>query len=461
MKSYLINTLIGIFLFTSCYPINHSNSGSKSNANLNTSNNGNDIDILTTDTSQVSFRNQRSRKLLEEDREDSVRGRTREEQRRQVRQGRVESFHESYEKRNYIGRSTIKQTMWRVSTNIESSYSLMGFGQNIGALLSMYEVTDSIGYLHEAANLVSQITSSTQLGKDIANNPSGFKDDYRGWVNYNPEGKHSGAHLQEIPLFESRFLRYVSKMVYLILTSREIKENNVALYDQANTILEFLETHGWEKWYVRGEKNAAGCYPYLFRNRTHMGSHWAIVALYLRELTVNQLKRQQYSDFLEQYDLQLKDNFRVQDHNAYMWHSTWDSPWPYNSQCYPAATKSIIQDVDHGNHVVAYVVESYEVNNGKGVWKNDDIQKLVNTVKYVLYDEQGTRFYADLNQKVSAEFADGVRMADGFVSLARFDKDLFNLFEKVQSKQYTSDRFRYLEPQYLAELALAEQYLLQ
>src|SRR5690606_37719757 len=120
---------------------------------------------------------------------------------------------------------------------------------------------------------------------EISNNPAVFKDNYRGWVNNNPnfpKNKNGGPHLQEIPLFESYLLRYLAKMAFLIERSSSLREDRL-LVERNRKIIDFVEINGWEKWYSRGEKKSAGCYTYLFRNRTHMTSHWAIVALYLAE----------------------------------------------------------------------------------------------------------------------------------------------------------------------------------
>lgn len=355
------------------------------------------------------------------------------------------SFEKSFFEKKYKGKETVSERMKLVSENSDlDAYRLMMFGKNIGGLIKMYEVTEKKKYMKEAVNIVNSVLLHAKKGEEIVNNLESFKDDYKGWA-YAKTGK-------ETPLFEGRFLRYVAQMTFILRIDKNFKEDPFFI-DRSNFFLDYLRIHGWEKWYIRGNKKQLGCYPFLFRSRTHMTSHWAIVALYLRELSQNQREIEQYEDFLIKYDKQLRDNLKIVGKNTYYWNMTWDNPWPYGSKCHRAAIKSLPQDVAHGNHVVAYVVEAYKMKWGK--WNKEDLTRFCNTVKYLVYDKKKERFNAYLDGRFKKEFADGIRMSDGFQSLIYYDRDLYEIFKRVLVKQKKNYRFRVNEPQYIAEYLLA------
>ena len=367
-------------------------------------------------------------------------------------------FNHSYEIRGDRNNIPTKRIMHNSSTR-EGSYRLMRLSRGVGALIAMYEATNSIEYLEESADLIDKILKGAVRGRDIPKNPENFKDDYLGWINNAADdvsNHDTGPPLREVPLYESYLFRYMVKMAYIVLTSDDIDKKS-RIYKRAENIHQFVARNGWEKWYVRGEKNRPGCYPYLFRNRTHMTSHWAIVALFLRELTDDSSKIQQYTSFLELYDKQLRDNFKVTKDNAYLWNSTWDSPWPYNSNCNKVERTKNAQDVIHGNHVVTYIIEAYQM--GLQGWGKQDISRLVNTVKFLLYDKKTNTFWGDLKGQVVPTVRDGIQFSDGFVKLSRYDQELLELFNNVADEHYVKQNPNYYEPQYVAEIELAKAYL--
>src|SRR5690606_1928192 len=114
-----------------------------------------------------------------------------------------------------------------------------------------------------------------------------------------------------------------------------------------------------------------------------------------------------YKKFISLYNNQLRRNLRTTHDSAYIWNMTWDYPWPYRIECNPPAPEAIIQDVSHGNHVITYIVESYEL--GIGGWSGIDIKRFVNTVKYLIYDPRNNRFNGDLNGNFVPKVASGIQ----------------------------------------------------
>lgn len=367
------------------------------------------------------------------------------------------SFQRSYDEKVYKNnkRST-RGNMISVIKGGGSSYRLMEFSRGIGALLAMYEATGSASYIEEAMDLTEQVIAKSKKGKEIENNPLEFKDDYLGWANINPNNRASGgSHLQEVPLFESYLFRYLAKMVYLIDRSETLSENS-SLRKKSRDILEFINVNGWEKWFTRGERKSKGCYPYLFRSRTHMTAHWAVVALYLHELTDAVQQKAQYEKFLAVFDEQLKGNLHITKNEAYIWNMTWDHAWPLGTACNKPAAKVAVQDVSHGNHVVTYIVEAFELN--RAAWKKQDIDHLINTAKYLVYNTKEKMFNADLSGKIESNMSNGILTSDGFVKLTRYSNELMAIFKNVRDSRYTDDDFNFYEAQYVAELILAAKY---
>src|SRR5690606_27986256 len=127
---------------------------------------------------------------------------------------------------------------------------------------------------------------------------------------------------------------------------------------------------------------------YFLRNRTHMGSHWAGIAMYLGEITNNEQIVKQTNEVQRQYDMLLKRNLQLKK-GAYVWNSTYDDVRGTDAGKGKAI---VIQDGSHGNHVVAYVVAAYELGNKN--WTKKDLKRLSKTVPRIMYNKK-TNSFAD------------------------------------------------------------------
>src|SRR5690606_34267488 len=127
--------------------------------------------------------------------------------------------------------------------------------------------------------------------------------------------------------------------------------------------------------------------------------------------------------------------------------------WPWGTNCNKPAAKSAVRDVSHGNHVVTYIVEAFELN--RAAWKKKDIEYLINTAKYLVYNPKKKIFNADLNGNIESNMSNGILTSDGFVKLARYSSDLMDIFKNVRETRYTDADFNFYEAQYVAELILA------
>lgn len=350
---------------------------------------------------------------------------------------------------------TTKEQYNAVLNGSMKAYNLMHLSRILGGIIAQYEVTDSLKYLDEAYDLCLKAISRTQVSKDIEGNRSPFLDKYKSWINLNPDYKTNrtgGEHLTEISLFESYFLRYMAKLLHetSIIASHRRTEK---MRTQYGTLMSFVSYNGWEKWYTRGEKEDS-CYYYLFRNRTHMTSHWALVALYMSKLDFDVEKKVQYDTFLTMYNDQLRKNLITTKDGAYRWNMTWDYAWPISLNCNPPSDFSIIQDAAHGDHVVTYVIEAYEMGC---YWNEKDIKSFARTLRLELFNREDNFFYADLDGNIEESLKCGIEYADGFIKLGRYDKRVLKCFEKARLNNVHN--FNFDDIQYVAEFKLAQKYL--
>lgn len=335
-----------------------------------------------------------------------------------------ELFYQSY----YIGfkkQPPLRQYWFGLSTSNEVLY-LPPLSYGLDAILAMYEVTDSTSYLDDAISITNNVIGSSQIIDQIPGNRSPFSDAYRGWIERNP--KLTGLYLQEVVLDEIYFFQYVTRLLKDIHNNKLINQNPRYQYFYSHT-LNFVETNIWDKWENRGIRMRKNKDAYLLLNRTHMASHWAYIAAELYFLTSSESRRKNYGDFVSVYNSELEKNF-TRYANYIKWNSTWDFS-PDGSRSH---LPDLIQDVSHANLIVSYIVEARDL----GLWKDQDaIQRLINTVKDILWDPQKCIFTDNIDGTLFGSQHEGLSVgsfqADGFVKLTRYNSNLFSIYEKFIS----------------------------
>jgi len=162
-----------------------------------------------------------------------------------------------------------------------------------------------------------------------------------------------------------------------------------------------------EKWYARGPDDT------VFRSRTHMASHWALIALNLSRITTDPARRavdgkvlEEISQGLPNYPSSLRGQLEPNPSKpeAYFWDDEWGSASPPG------------QDVSHGNGVIAFVVAAHDAG---AIWSDEDMRRFVALFQQVIWPRPGP----------GAEFVDGSGrgngwFSDGFVKLGRYDPAL-------------------------------------
>jgi hypothetical protein len=268
----------------------------------------------------------------------------------------------------------------------------------VDANTAMFRATGERRFLDRALEYVENVMGSARESSSLPD--SQFQDRYRGWASMRPDLDHPG---EEVPLYESYFWRYATALLVVMRESAAIRRD-AGYLARFRRLLDFAEVHIFEKWYSRG------ALQYIYRERTHMAAHWALIAMNLSLTTEDAARRTRYRQVVDNIDLHLPDvraSLRGQmrrnpvEPTAYFWSDVWRS------------ARRPGQDVSHGNGVMAYVVEACD----RGwTWTTDDMAAFSALLTKVVWP--GGRRYAAY---VDGTGSDNGWLSDGFVKLGRFD----------------------------------------
>lgn len=313
----------------------------------------------------------------------------------------------------------------RVALNKSKSsdaYMFMSLRNTVAAFNIILDKEYNRDVIEEYKLIVDNIINTAQVSKEIQNNRYRFKDTYMGWITLK---ENSSSHI-EVPLYESYIFLRITHFLYQLKNMGWVEESkeNQAWW---NKTLSFVEENVWNKWVSRSFKKY-NSYRYLLRSRTHMGSHWAGIAMYLNNITSNLKIKEETKKIVEQYDLLLKRNLKISG-ETYIWNSTYDDV--EGTDAYKDTTKRM-QDVSHANHVVLYIISAYEFGNPN--WSLLDVQRLGNTFKYIIYNEKEDTFADNVNGTSSKSRPGwGNFIADGWVKLASYDKDVYTILTRFKN----------------------------
>jgi len=219
--------------------------------------------------------------------------------------------------------------------------------------LAAWRATGDNRYLDDLIEAIEAVISTATVRPAFSGGP------YLGWnaVKGTPSAKGYA-------LWESYLWRYVATMLRVMYKSPALRATG-SYQTKYDTILSFIRTHIWEKWYTDGIGN-------LYRTNTHMASHWARIGMELHVIT----GVQQYKDVFDDISwrgmaIRGGANLRGRIYNlgaGYSWYSSW--------------TSNTVQDTNHGSDVINFIVEAVE--NGY-YWNMADIDKFVTTFSNVIW----------------------------------------------------------------------------
>lgn len=343
----------------------------------------------------------------------------------------------------------------------QNAHHFMYLSIGVNALNMMYEATGDMKYLEDNTKLIKNVINHSvklpvQWNYDKKTKLSSVgQEKFMGWK-VRSENASSRVKNRDWMLYEGYLFRYVMQYLY-ILKEYNIIDKYPKYEEDYKKILTYVKYNVWNKWEQRSLLNR-GDYSRFYATRTHMGSHWAAIASYLKKLIDDPEQKKVYTKVINRYDKLLRNNFKVKGEGQrtyYIWNSTYNFITSEKNKPYMRSEdNSIIQDLTHGNQVVSYIITSF--NLGYSEWNSSDIQKLVNTVLYNNWDESQKKFHDSLI--AGATISDrlrgtGYKQSRGWIKLAYFDKDLLKLYEEFY--KYNKDKIdsSSLSIQFYAQMA--------
>jgi hypothetical protein len=313
-----------------------------------------------------------------------------------------------------------------------NSYNFMELTSSLGALNRVISKTADERLINQEILLINNILISAKVSKGIPFNKFKYKDEYRGWIASKTNDKNKGVQYQEVPLFESYAFFSITQFLYLL------KENKWSEKSYTNQMwwqstLSFIEKNEWTKWYVRSYRIYNEYYRIFLSSRTHMGSHWAGVAMYLKNMTSDNEIKKQCEEMQQQYDLLLKRNLKPNPNfpTAYIWNSTYDNVSGTDAV---ASKSSIVQDVSHGNHVVSYIISAFQM--GDTCWHLKDIHMLCRTLTSVIYNKKMNTFANNVDGSGDpSQLEWGNLVANGWMQLSDYDKDVTQIIQRFENSK--------------------------
>jgi outer membrane biosynthesis protein TonB len=281
------------------------------------------------------------------------------------------------------------QSEYRKASTSADSWQYYNLGYAMDATVSMYAATGKTQYLDRALLYANNVISTAKPSKSIST--SQYKDEYLSWGSKShPDGQDGG---KEYPLYESYMWRYVTNMLVAMKNDPKVM-GNATYKAQYDKVLAFSEKNMFDKWMSRGSDN-------IYRSHTHMSSHWAMIAFDLAKTSTNAANVKKYETVYKKFDADMRKQLTKTAAGGY----TWSAPW---------GSKSSVQDVSHGNAVMAYIVHSNAYGNT--FWTTADMKAFTLTLNKTIWPSAGKTA-----QSVDGTGSDNGWFNDGFVDLGRFD----------------------------------------
>ncbi len=278
-------------------------------------------------------------------------------------------------------------------------------------LLSIWQATGDNKYLD---TMLSVITNTIA---DAA--PVDFNASFLGWkadASYDFDYPKNG-----VALWESYYWKVVTTLLRIMHQSPQLRATGTYQSKYAN-LLAFTEKNIWDKWQVKGEGN-------VYRENTHMASHWARMGMELYIIT----GKQKYKDVFDNISFGkmpgVPSNLRAQlNTNPKVTGAVvWASGWGGNN----------VQDTSHANDIVSFWITAYE--NGM-YWTRNDIDGLLSTLDKVIYSSSDGP-NVKLNVDGSGGYDAPGRLRD-WIKLGRYDRKLQNrLISQYLSNSSNASRY--------------------
>lgn len=303
-----------------------------------------------------------------------------------------------------------------------NAYNYIALCYYVDANNIMYKKTSDLKYLDYNIQVFNTIQRS-----DDTQNFSGRT------IKVSSKNQNASSNGKESVNFEGYYYRYLGEFIDIIKSKGIYEKDQAALTD--------VLIRAFDKWPTSA----------MYHQRVHIGANWATVALYLYKFT----KKAKYKQFTDAFDEQLKASLvtkTVNNKQCYIWNMTYPNSFIKDNKKrnsnYP-----LIQDASHGNHVVNYIITSYELKTG--AWNKNDLLKLSNTAENLLWNPKSKTFSDNVDGSKSNDktlLNTGWKQSDGWMKLIEFSSTLAPIYEEYYKANSTKIFKTSFALQYIANL---------
>ena len=267
---------------------------------------------------------------------------------------------------------------------------------DVDSCTAMFRATGQRRFLDRGLGFLENVVAAAVPSSSLSG--SSFKDGYRGWAS-----SKAGGDGDEFPLYESYLWRYGTNLLIALKDTAD-----AGLKGRYARLLAFAEANVFDKWWSRGPKS------HIYRERTHMSAHWALIAMNLAQLSADQTRKARCNEVADEISTQLRGQLRRNpvEPTAWFWSDVWGS------------AKQPGQDVGHANGVITYAVEARDRDQG---WSAPDMAAFCALLTKVVWPG-GTTY----RKFVDGTGTDNGWWSDGFVKLGRYDPAVQLRLEKHQ-----------------------------
>ncbi|MEE9361043.1 MAG: DNRLRE domain-containing protein [Cellulophaga sp.] len=268
----------------------------------------------------------------------------------------------------------------------------------LDGLIQIWQATGDNNYLDLALDLIENTI-------DDAKPMSGDNSGYLGW---SANSSISAVFAEEgVPLWESYMYKHVATLLRIMHQSPNLRATKTYQL-RYEIILDFVKIHIWEKWYQSDDNSTV--LSNIYRNRTHMASHWARIGMELYIIT----GKTEYKDVFENISFKGMEAWGTKSlrsriyniGNAYSWNQEW--------------SKSTTQDTSHGSDMISFWVTAYENDM---YWDINDMNALIFTLdNHIWSSNSPLKFTANVDGSGGSSAADAA--FHSYLSLGRFNEAL-------------------------------------
>ncbi|NTV30872.1 hypothetical protein HGA91_02740 [candidate division WWE3 bacterium] len=289
------------------------------------------------------------------------------------------------------------------------SVALYHMNDCIDGMTAMFEATGKTQYLDRALSYVETIIGKATLQSD-------------GYYDWNMPTLEEGHSWRTVV----RMLRVMRETLVIY--------NNSTYRVKYNQILAFSEKHIFEKNWVRSSLAVVEggiSDGSIYRSRTHMASHWAMIAMELAIITENQTWKPRYLEVFNRINQDMRpyrpSSLREQlelfpgTTDTAIFHDEWIRKYillgERTQTAYDAEGYHPVSDTHHGQDTIGYIVEGRNV----GIYWNDgDMKRLANLFKNITWDGNidNPQYGKWLDR--TGEGTEGC-IEEGFMMLGRYD----------------------------------------